>query len=327
MKILVVSTSARTGLPQPSAELIAAGRQLVSGKEGTVAVAVLGQDVAQACRDAVAFGADQVYSVENSLLVAHDTDAHLQAVDAVVREVAPEVVLLVGDALGTEVAVRLAHRLKTGAVAYCSSIRSLEGDRLAFTRPIYGGKAIAEMTVEGTPQIAAVTARSFEPLPRDDARTGEITSLAVSIGSDGQRTKVLETIQEEVTGVRLEDAKTVVSGGRGLGDGANFRMLEELAAVMGAAVGASRAAVDAGWASPAMQVGQTGKQVAPELYIAVGISGATQHIAGMGRAKHVVVINKDPEAPFFRLAELGVTADYKKVVPLLIEQLKVQMSR
>jgi len=323
MDSLVVSIPTGSHLPAPTAELIAAARGLAARDGGTVAVAVQGRGVAQACREAAAFGADRVYSVAHDALADPDADLHLQALEAVVRQSNPSVVLFTADSLGSELAPRLAHRLGTGVVTECSSIHLSEGGKLLFTRPVYGGKAVAEMEVTSSPALVTIPPRCFEPLPRDDSRQAEIVEVAVPVDVALRRARTLELRQEEVTGVRLEDARIVVSGGRGMGDAASFRYLEELAAVLGAAVGASRAAVDAGWVPSAMQVGQTGKMVAPELYIAVGISGATQHIAGMGRSKHVVVINKDPEAPFFQMAELGVAADYKRVVPLLTEKLRV----
>ncbi len=322
MDFLVVALPTGQRLPAPAAELIGGARRLVSQAGGTVAVAVLGHQVADACRDAVAFGADRVYSIDNPALVNFDADSYLLALEAAVRESQPAAVLFTADTFGTELAPRLAHRLATGAVTNCASIDLSDDGKLLFTRPVYGGKAMATMEVTGSPSIAAVAPRSLEPLPRDDSRQAEIAQLSVEIDPSKRKARVIEVRQEEVSGIRLEDAKVVVSGGRGLGEAANFKMLEELAAVLGAAVGASRAAVDAGWVPTALQVGQTGKSVAPELYIAVGISGASQHLAGMGRSKHIVVINKDPEAPFYGVAELGAATDCKKLVPLLTGKLK-----
>lgn len=322
MDFLIVSLPTGSQLPASTAELLGGARGLLSRSAGSVAVAVLGTNVEDPCREAVACGADRVYRVDSEVLVEYEAEPYLRALEVVVEASRPGTVLFTADVFGSELAPRLAHRLGTGVVTSCAGIRLSEDGDLLFTRPVYGGKAMAEMAVTGTPRVAAVAPRIFEPLPRDDSRRGDITRIDLQPEAGGRGVRVLEVRQEEASGVRLEDARIVVSGGRGLGEAANFRYLEELAQLLGAAVGSSRPPVDSGWVPPSMQVGQTGKTVAPELYIAVGISGASQHLAGMGRSKHVVVINKDPEAPFFKFAEVGVVADYRKLLPILAEKLK-----
>lgn len=322
MDFLVIELAARDRLTSAGAELIGGAWRLASASGGAVSVAVLGENVAEACRGAVAFGAGRVYAVESPLLVNYDAERYLAAAELAARESGASAVLFVADAFTAELAPRLAYRLGTGAVTGCVSLTLSPDGELLLTRPVYGGKGMAEMAVTRLPAVATVAPGSLEPAQMGGSRQVDAAPLRLPDQPESGGVKVLEVRPEESEGVRLEDAKVVVSGGRGLGEPANFRYLEELAAVLGAAVGASRPAVDAGWASPGMQVGQTGKTVSPELYIAVGISGASQHLAGMGRSKHVIVINEDPEAPFFKVAELGVVADYRKVVPLLTEKLK-----
>ena len=319
MNFLVIELSAGDRLSATGAELIGGARRLAAG--GSVSVAVLGKDTSDVCRDAAAFGVNRVYAVESPLLTGFDAEQFLVASESVARESAASVVLFPADAFTAELAPRLAHRLGTGAVAGCVSLALSPDGEVLLTRPVFGGKAMAEMAVGHLPVVATIASGSFEPLGRDDSRNAEVLFLMLP-DLPTPRVRTLEVRPEESDGVRLEDARIVVSGGRGLGEAASFHHLEELARVLGAAVGASRPAVDAGWVPPSIQVGQTGKTVTPDLYIAVGISGASQHLAGMGRSKHVIVINKDPEAPFFKVAELGVVADYRKMVPLLTEKLR-----
>ncbi len=293
---------------------------MVAAVGGTVEAAVLGHGTAQACREATVFGADAVYAVDDVVLADFDAEAYLQALLVIVKERSPEVVLFTADYASGELAPRLAHRLGSGAITEAVRMEVAGNDELVFTRPVYGGRLMAE-TVAKHPTIATLMPGSLESLPRDECRSVDVTTLQVGWGDRIGLVRILEVEREE-DAVPLEGARVVVAGGRGMGEPTGFKSLEELAAVLGAALGASRAAVDEGWVPPSRQVGQTGKKVAPDLYIAVGISGATQHLAGMSRAKHVVVINADPEAPFYKVAEVGVAADYKKLLPPLTARLR-----
>ncbi|MFQ5903103.1 MAG: electron transfer flavoprotein subunit alpha/FixB family protein, partial [Candidatus Binatia bacterium] len=219
-------------------------------------------------------------------------------------------------------APRLAFRHGASLAHDCTDLR-VEDGALVAERPVYGGNATSVVRSR-TPELslATVRAKALDPAEPQEGRTGEVTELAVELKEGALKARFVETRQEKGEGVRLEDAVIVVSGGRGLGSGENFRYLEELAAVLKAAVGASRAAVDAGWVPTHMQVGQTGRIVSPNLYIAVGISGAMQHMVGAGPSKHIVAINTDPDAPIFQRAQYGVVGDYKAVVPALTKKLR-----
>ena len=322
MKYLVVSLPTDAVFPRAAAELLGAVAGLGGQPSDVVAVAVLGRAVSQACREAVALGAAAVYSVESDALVDGDADVYLQALAAVVEEARPEVVLLAADPLSAELAPRLAYRLGTGAATDCVGIAHAEDGALLFQRPVYGGKALAWLEISGSPKIATIAPHSFDPLPRDDAHRAVVSEIAFAVDPAARRARVQEVLREDTGGVRLEDARVVVSGGRGLAEAGNFRYLRDLAEVLGASVGASRPPVDLNWVPASLQVGQTGKVVAPDLYVAVAISGASQHLAGMGAAKHIVVINADPQAPFFKVAEVGVVADFKTFLPVLTEKLK-----
>lgn len=233
----------------------------------------------------------------------------------------PDLVILPPGPWGREVGTRLAVRLGTGFLSDVQGVEVVETGTVRARKSIYGGKAVATVTVRGRPAILAPKERTFDPVsPTSGEAAVETRVLTLP-------EPVVERESREVTekaGPSLTDARRVVSGGRGLGGPESFKLLDELADVLGAAVGASRAAVDAGWVPASYQVGQTGVSVAPDLYLAIGISGASQHIAGITRAKHIVAINKDPEAPIFQLAEFGVVGDYKEVLPSLTEALRAR---
>jgi electron transfer flavoprotein alpha subunit len=218
-----------------------------------------------------------------------------------------------------DLAPRLAYRLGAGLVTDCVDFAIRDG-RCIFIKPVYGGKALAHLRVTTPVALATVRPRTQEPFPADTRRIAERVIVAPQIESIPRETTVIDRSEEEGEEVNLEDAKVVVSGGRGMGSSEAFRQLKKLAKILGGAVGASRTAVDAGWVPPSHQVGQTGKIVAPDVYFAVGISGSSQHIAGMGGSKIIVAINRDPEAPILRIANLGVIEDYRNVLPALIDE-------
>jgi electron transfer flavoprotein alpha subunit len=227
------------------------------------------------------------------------------------------VVLLADDSRGRELAPRLAYRLKAGLVTEVTAIQA-DGPAVLFQRQMYGGRTIATFVAQQFPVVASVKPRAMEPAVERADRFGEEVSVSVSLDASLLRTRVTEKVGEEVRGVKLENAKMIVSGGRGLKGPEPFKQLEELAQLLKGAVGASRAATDAGWVPASWQVGQTGKTVSPDLYIAVGISGATQHLAGMTSSKTIVAINTDPDAPIFKVAHLGIVGDFKAVLPKFI---------
>jgi len=190
---------------------------------------------------------------------------------------------------------------------------------LQFTRQTYGGKAIAVVQPRVNSVVATAKLRTLEPVAQEEGRTGEEIRVNVALEASQLKTRLIEKVQEEATGINLGDAKIVVSGGRGVHGPEGFKVLEELAKVLRGAVGASRAATDAGWVPPSWQIGQTGRNVSPELYLAFGISGATQHVAGISGSKHIVAVNTDPEAPIFKVAQLGIVEDWKAIATTLIQ--------
>ncbi len=320
---LVLATTEHDGLTRNSLELLSGATKLKAKLAEPVGAVILGKEPGPSIQLLFAYGADQVFRAEHPLLELYQGDAYTIALHQVCQRAQPKVVLLPGDSIGREVGPRLAHRLKAGFVAdFVDLDLDVASGRLMFTRQTYGGKAMAVMQPNVSPVVATVKVRTWDPATKEEGRTGEEISVDVALEASQLKTRLLERVQEEVAGVKLEDAKIVVSGGRGLRGPEGFKVLEQLAQVLRGAVGASRAATDAGWVPPSWQVGQTGKSVSPELYMAFGISGATQHVAGISGAKNIVAINTDPEAPIFKVAQLGVVGDWKAVATKLIESFR-----
>ncbi len=317
---LVIGEAADGALAPLTAEMLGAARRLAGGSGG-VSCALMGSGVEARAQEAIALGADEALVVDDAALAEYNSDAYLQATLKVVEQAAPKVIFFGQSNLGRDLAPRLAFRLSTGVIMDCVEL-AMEGDRLVATRPAYGGNARAVNVVRADPQVATVRAKSQDPLERDASRTGSVTKVEAAIDTGAIRTKVTERKGAAGEGVRLEDAETVVSGGRGLGGSENFDVIEELAQALGAAVGASRAVCDLGWRPVSEQVGLTGKVVSPTLYIAVAISGASQHMAGCSGAKNIVAINKDADANIFKASRFGIVEDFSKVMKPLIEAVK-----
>jgi len=320
MTEVLVLADGQGGVPsQNTLELLGAAGQVRDATGGKVQAAVLEGAATGLSTRLFAYGADRVFRAEHSLLHGRPPDAVVAVLAQIAGQAEAQVVLLPDDSLGREVAPRLAHRLAGGVVSEVIAIEG-EGAGVVFHRQMYGGRTIAAIRAQRFPVVASVKPRMLAPALEQSGRRGEEVPVTVSQDASVVRTKVLERVAEEVRGVKLENARVVVSGGRGLKGSEPFKQLEELAQILKGAVGASRAATDAGWVPASWQVGQTGKTVSPDLYIAVGISGATQHLAGITGAKTIVAINTDPDAPIFKVAHLGVVGDFKAVLPKFIEK-------
>ena len=284
--VLVLGETPGGELSAASRELLAAGRGLADDLGEELSIGLLGDTVSAASQQAISQGADRVYAVNHPLLGDYQVDLHLAALDALCRETAPRIVLIARTNEGREVAPRLAFRLGVGLAQDCLEVSvDPESKQLLANRPVYGGNAIAVVSCNHTPQVAAIRPKAYEPLEPDPSRQGQVVSFPVELDAAQARTRVVETVKEEAAGVKLEDARVVISGGRGLGGPEPFTGLEDLARLLGGAVGASRAAVDSGWVPAAYQVGLTGKTITPDLYITVAISGASQHMAGCSGAR------------------------------------------
>lgn len=300
-----------------TSELTAAGLQIADD----VGVLLLGAASEEAAQRAIVQGANVVYTVDDPSLYAPALDAKVAALTQVCRQVDPKVVLIGKTQDGREIGPRTAFRLGAGLAQDCIRVGvDRQTGRVSATRPVYGGNAMATVTFLGDgPQVVIMRGRAYEPLAPDDSRTGDTVELSVDLKGVEPRVRVLGTVEQASEGVRLEDADVVVSGGRGLGGPEPFEIVEDLARLLGGAMGASRAACDAGWIDHSHQVGLTGRTITPTVYIAVGISGASQHMAGCSGAKHIVAINKDREANIFKDASYGVAGDWRAVLPSFIE--------
>ncbi len=319
--VLIVATALDGPLSRSSLELAGVAGPLSGSLGLSITAALLGQGagVAEGVDTLHRHGVPTVFTCDHPELTAGQSEAVLLALDGVVRKTQPEVVLISADTVGREVAPRLAYRLRAALVTEAMAVAG-EGGAIIVRRQVYAGRAIATLAVTARPAVISVKPRAVDlPAPQPVAGTGE--EIAVSIDGAALRTRVRE-IQSERAAVSLDDAEVVIGGGRGVGGPDGFKQLEELAKVLGGAVGASRPPADEGWVPITWQIGQTGKSIRPSLYIAVGISGAAQHVAGVAGARTIVAVNKDPEAPIFSLAHYGIVGDYRQVVPQLIAKIK-----
>jgi electron transfer flavoprotein alpha subunit len=306
--------------------MLGEGARIAEKLGGAVEATLLGSGVGGLADALAHYGAARVYLADDLSLERYSGEGYTTVLTNLIQKAEPAVVLLGATIQGKDLAPRVAARLGLGLASDCTAFDVASNGRLVITRPIYGGRAIATVMEKTTPQMATVRPNVMMPLEPDTSKAVLVEKLAVRTGDI--RAKVIDLIQESgKQQIGLAEAEVIVSGGRGLKGPENFRLLEELADVLGAAVGASRAAVDAGWIDHSHQVGQTGRTVTPNLYIACGISGAVQHLAGMKTAKYIVAINKDPEAPIFKVADYGIVGDIFEVVPILTEEFQKSIAQ
>lgn len=306
-----------------SLELLGEGRKIADTLGLPLTAVLLGYDVDEIADKLVKYGADKVYYGDHRLLDVYTTDGYTKVICDLINREKPEIMLIGATTIGRDLGPRISARIHTGLTADCTKLGiDLENRRLMQTRPAFGGNLMATIICpEHRPQMATVRPGVMEKSKYDKNRTGEIIKFTPDIGDEDIRTKVLEIVKGTKAQVQLEDAKVIVSGGRGLGSPEGFKLIESLADKFGAVVGASRATVDAGWIEQSHQVGQTGKTVRPSLYVACGISGAIQHLAGMQESKVIVAINKDPDAPIFKIADYGIVGDLYEIIPEFMEAL------
>jgi electron transfer flavoprotein alpha subunit len=309
-------------LPSISREVLGCGRRLADELGQQLCTVLVGSDVGSMAQETIAAGADKVYVVDDPLLKEYQTDAYVSVMEKIVRQVMPQILILGQTSVGRDLVPMLAFRLDTTATLDCIGLAIDPDTKLLLqTKPVYGGNALATFTSDSCPQIATVREKVMSS-PEPVSKSGEVITIDAGLDPSAIRARLLKRVKEEEAGVRLEDAQIIVSGGRGIGSAEGFSQLQELAALLKGAVGASRPACDYGWLAPNRQVGITGKIVSPDLYIAIALSGSIQHLSGCAQSRSIIAINTDREAFIFKQADFGVIGDWKKVLPAFRDKLK-----
>ncbi|MDY5488653.1 MAG: electron transfer flavoprotein subunit alpha/FixB family protein [Butyricimonas virosa] len=304
-------------------ELLGKARELADALNEKVYAMLLGHDLTTQAQECIAYGADTVLRVDAPELATYVTEPYAQAIYQIIRDNKPSIVLIGATTIGRDLGPRLSARVETGLTADCTGLEISEERDLLMTRPAFGGNLMATIICkEHRPQMSTVRPGVMRMGQRDENRKGTIEDVKINFDKSKFRVRVLETVKQTKNLVDITEAHVLISGGRGVGNAESFDMLRAMANTIGAEVSASRAMVDAGVLGHERQVGQTGKTVRPDLYFAMGISGAIQHLAGMEESEYIIAINKDKFAPIFNVADLGIVGDVRKIVPLLTEKLK-----
>ena len=304
-------------------ELLGKARELADALNEKVYAMLLGHDLTTQAQECIAYGADTVLRVDAPELATYVTEPYAQPIYQIIRDNKPSIVLIGATTIGRDLGPRLSARVETGLTADCTGLEISEDRDLLMTRPAFGGNLMATIICkEHRPQMSTVRPGVMRMGQRDENRKGTIEDVKINFDKSKFRVRVLETVKQTKNLVDITEAHVLISGGRGVGNAEGFDMLRAMANTIGAEVSASRAMVDAGVLGHERQVGQTGKTVRPDLYFAMGISGAIQHLAGMEESEYIIAINKDKFAPIFNVADLGIVGDVRKIVPLLTEKLK-----
>jgi electron transfer flavoprotein alpha subunit len=321
--VWVFAEQHKGGIASVTLELLGEGRKLADKKKTRLSAVFIGHGIKDKVKDLIAHGADIVYVANDAALKDFNDDAYAAILTLLAKQHKPDIILAGATAIGRSFFPKVASALGTGLTADCTMLDiDAETGNLHQTRPAFGGNIMATIvTPNHRPQMATVRHKVMKPALRDDSRIGDIIDIKYTQSGD-LRTRVIKTVESLEETVNICEADIIVAGGRGLGSAANFRLIEALAKVLGGAVAATRGAVDEGWIPYPHQVGQTGKTVCPKLYIACGISGAIQHVAGMQSSEVIVAINRDPDAPIFNVATYGIVGDVHEVVPIMIRKIR-----
>jgi electron transfer flavoprotein alpha subunit len=306
-----------------SKELITIGKKLRDALNQCLDFLLIGEDLGRAAEEAASLGVDKVFKVEGPKYSELHPERLVGIITAVCRKTEPSIIILGQTDMGRDIAPRLAAKLGAGVCLDCVDLAFDEASTLMQTKPVYGGNALAQWaSADDRPQVVTMRPRSEHPAEPDPSHKGKVESFPISFDEKHNRSQLIDTTITEDKGIKLEEAKVIVAGGGGIGGGEGFVLVQELANALGAALGTTRVPSDENWMPKSLEIGQTGHVVSPSLYIAVGISGAPQHLAGCSNSKTFVAINKDPEAPIFNTADFGIVGDYREILPALIEKLK-----
>lgn len=302
-------------------ELLGIGRELAGSSGSKVAAVIAGSADESVTKELISQGADKVYVAE-AVERKYNPEGYVKIVNALSSQLKPDTILIGHSSIGLDLAPRVAADLGVGLVTDCIKVEADSSGKLKCSKQVYGGVAVGIFTFGQAPQVVTMRMKVGTPLPKDESRGGEVEKLAVDFDAAAANYKWLEKVEEETGEIRLEDADVIVAGGRGMAGEEEFKKLYDLATLLKCAVGASRPPCDSGWIHSSRQVGITGKIVSPEVYIAFGISGATQHLTGMQDAKHIIAVNTDPEANIFQVADYGIVGDLKEILPAFTEKLQ-----
>lgn len=323
-KNVYVFIEQREGIIQNVAfELLGKARELADNLNEKVCAILLGHDISNKAQECISYGADTVYCVDAPELGTYTTEPYAQAICHIVKEYSPSIILIGATTIGRDLGPRISARLETGLTADCTGLDISEDRNLLMTRPAFGGNLMATIACkEHRPQMSTVRPGVMRIGQHDTNRKGTMENVKVNFDKSKFKVRVKKTVKEEKELVDITEANILISGGRGVGNKEGFDMLHKFAKTIDAQVSSSRAMVDAGIITHDRQVGQTGKTVRPDVYFALGISGAIQHLAGMEESEYIIAINKDKFAPIFQVADLGIVGDVKQIIPLLTEKLK-----
>jgi electron transfer flavoprotein alpha subunit len=321
--ILIVAEQRENKLKKITYEVISEGKRLSGKLDIDFKCVLIGSNISNLADEIAQYGAKDVLIAEGKEFDKYASMPYTSALYEIVKKADASIILLGATGMGRDLGARLSARLKAGFVNDCTGIEVGSNKDITFLHPMFGGKVWSYLKgVGGSTQVVTLRPNVFGPSATDKSQKAAVKKIDVKLSDTDLRAKVVDLIMAAEGAVDLTEANIIVSGGRGMKAPENFKMIEELASALGAAVGASRAAVDAGWKPHSCQVGLTGRTVSPTLYVACGISGAIQHLAGMSSSKYIVAINKDPDAPIFKIADYGIVGDVFEVVPLLIEEIK-----
>lgn len=293
----------------------------IAADGGEVIAAIIGSGVADAAKQAIAFGADKAVVVDAAQYEVYNTDVYVNALVELVKKYAPAAVFVGATPDGKDLAPKAAAKLGSGCVSNVTGV-AVEDGKIIYTSPAYAGSILNDAVCQSDVEFAVLRSGAFKKAEPDEAKAGEVVTESIECAADAIKTKIIDVVKEISETVNLEEADVIVAGGRGVGNAENFAVLKELADALGGVIGATRAPIEAGWISRAYQIGQSGKSVAPKLYIACGISGATQHVAGITGADYIVAINKDEDASIFDIANVGIVGNLLEVVPVLTAEVK-----